>query len=233
MLELIDIDTFYGKGQALHRVSLNVSEGEIVSLMGRNGAGKSTLLRTIMGITPPSKGKKIFREYDITNLPPHKISRLGIAYVPENQEIFPNLTILENLQIAQIAAYHGKKAWSIEEVLQYFPNLKERKSHRGIHLSGGESQMLAVARALMMNPDLLLLDEPFEGLAPLIIDLLKDIFIQISQVGITILMVEQNVRVTLELASRHYILNEGHIEFERTTQELESDIQIINKYLGV
>jgi len=233
MLDLSGVDVFYDKAQALADISLHIDEGEIVSLMGRNGAGKSTLLKSIVGLLPVRNGQKLFRGEDITDLPPYKVSRLGIAYVPEDRQTFPNLSVIENMQIAQIAAHARKKTWSTEDMFQLFPSLQRRRHNRAINLSGGEQQMLAIARALMMSPELVLLDEPTEGLSPLLVNELKQVLLELGKSGLTIFIVEQNVRVVLDIAFRHYLIDKGCIEFQGTTEQLQAEPDVLKKCLGV
>lgn len=228
MLRVEDIHTYYGKSYILQGISLEVKEGELVSLLGRNGAGKTTTLRSIMGLTPPSSGIIKYKNEDITGKKPFEISRKGIAYVPEDRRIFSSLTVIENLNIA-VRRRNGKGQWTMERIFEIFPQLAERKTHRGDELSGGEQQMLTIARALMSNPGLLLLDEPTEGLAPTLIETIIDIIKYIKDEGVSILFVEQNVEAALELVDKHYIIDEGKIVYEG--KELDEELK--RRYLSV
>lgn len=218
LLEMQNCEVFYGKAQALHDVSINVEEGEIVSLIGRNGAGKSTLLKAIMGLNPLNAGKRMFEGRDATKIPTEKLGRSGIAYVPEDRRIFATLSVDENLRIATVMGREG--AWNLKRVYNLFPRLKERKNSRGDTLSGGEQQMLAVGRGLLTNPKLLLLDEPTEGLAPLVVEDLIKAMSLINAEGVAILLVEQNLKVPLKLAQRQYMIDNGHIRWSGKTEEL-------------
>lgn len=218
LLEMRNCDVFYGKAQALHDVSINVEEGEIVSLIGRNGAGKSTLLKAIMGLNPLNAGQRMFEGRDATKIPTEKLGRSGIAYVPEDRRIFATLSVDENLRIATVMGREG--AWDLKRVYNLFPRLQERKNSRGDTLSGGEQQMLAVGRGLLTNPKLLLLDEPTEGLAPLVVEDLIKAMSLINAEGVAILLVEQNLKVPLKLAQRQYMIDNGHIRWTGKTEEL-------------
>ncbi|MEX0583938.1 MAG: ABC transporter ATP-binding protein, partial [Sneathiella sp.] len=207
LLEIQSCNVFYGKAQALHDVSINVEEGEIVSLIGRNGAGKSTLLKAIMGLNPIKSGKRLFEGRDATKVTTEMLGRSGIAYVPEDRRIFATLNVDENLRIATVMGRQG--AWDLDRVYDLFPRLKERMNSRGDTLSGGEQQMLAVGRGLLTNPKLLLLDEPTEGLAPLVVEDLIKAMALINAEGVAILLVEQNLKVPLKLAKRQYLIDNG------------------------
>ncbi|MEQ8349054.1 MAG: ABC transporter ATP-binding protein [Sneathiellaceae bacterium] len=221
LLEMRDCDLFYGKAQALHAVSLEVGQGEIVSLIGRNGAGKSTLIKAIIGLMPLHGGERVFDGRDATGLPPEALGRLGIAFVPENRRIFATLTVEENLRIATVMGRSG--AWDLGRIYGLFPRLRERAGARGDTLSGGEQQMLAVGRGLLTNPRLLLLDEPTEGLAPLIVQDLVAAMQAINGEGVAILLVEQNLKVPLKLAQRQYVIDNGRIQWQGRTDELVAD----------
>jgi len=231
-LELLDIHTYYGESYVLRGVSLGVSDSSVVALLGRNGMGKTTTIRSIIGLTPPRRGKVFYREKEMTALPPEKIAKLGIGLVPQGRYIFPSLSVTENLTMAARGA--GKaKSWSLDEVYSLFPILKERSSCRGTLLSGGEQQMLAIGRALMTNPELLLLDEPSEGLAPLIVKEVGKIIYQLKQRGFSILLVEQNLPMALKVADYLYILSNGRIVYDSTPDQLRSNDEIKAKYIGV
>jgi branched-chain amino acid transport system ATP-binding protein len=231
-LDLLDIHTYYGESYVLRGVSLGVSEGSVVALLGRNGMGKTTTIRSIIGLTPPRRGKIQYRQEDITALPPEKIAKLGIGLVPQGRYIFPSLSVTENLTMAARGA--GKvDSWSLEEVHALFPILKERSGCRGTLLSGGEQQMLAIGRALMTNPRLLLMDEPSEGLAPLIVKEVGKIIFQLKRKGFSILLVEQNLPMALKVADYVYILSNGKIVYDSKPDSLRLNDEIKAKYIGV
>lgn len=231
MLEVDGLHAYYGQSHVLFDVSLCVHEGEVAFLLGRNGAGKSTTLRSIAGLLPPRQGRIRYRGRDITGLPPHLVARLGIGYVPDERRIFPDLTVLENLEIAARPRSIGP--WTLERVFALFPVLREKRHHRGAHLSGGEQKMLAIARALVGNPDLLLLDEPMEGLAPILVRALEERIRELKQTGLTVLLAEQNVQVALRLADRGYVIDDGRIRFEGTVEELSENAEVRRRYLLV
>jgi branched-chain amino acid transport system ATP-binding protein len=232
MLELLDIHTYYGESYVLRGVSLQVSENSVVALLGRNGMGKTTAIRSIIGFTPPRRGRVLYGEKDITALPPEKIAKLGIGLVPQGRYIFPSLSVRENLTMAARGA--GKAdSWSLDEVHSLFPILKERSGCRGTLLSGGEQQMLAIGRALMTNPRLILMDEPSEGLAPLIVKEVGKIIYQLKGKGFSILLVEQNLPMALKAADYLYILSNGRIVYESTPDRLRSNDEVKAKYIGV
>jgi branched-chain amino acid transport system ATP-binding protein len=219
MLELLDIHTYYGESYVLRGVSLQISEGSVVALLGRNGMGKTTAIRSIIGFTPPRRGTVMYGEKDITALPPEKIAKLGIGLVPQGRYIFPSLSVTENLTMAARGA--GKAdSWSLDDVYSLFPILKERSGCRGTLLSGGEQQMLAIGRALMTNPRLILMDEPSEGLAPLIVKEVGKIIYQLKRKGFSILLVEQNLPMALKIADYLYILSNGEIVYESAPDQL-------------
>jgi len=231
MLKVNDIHTFYGESHILHGVDLEVLEGEVVCLLGRNGAGKTTTLRSIMGLTPARQGSILLSGTDITQKRPYEIGRMGVAWVPEERRIFSTLTVIENLKIAERKGVNGK--WGLETIFAIFTQLAERKDNRGNQLSGGEQQMLAVARALMGNPHLILLDEPTEGLAPLIVESVIQVIQKIKDEGVTILLVEQNVEASLRVAHRHYILEQGKIVAHINNEDLKKDRTLREKYLSI
>jgi len=232
LLALDDVHTYYGEAHILQGISLSVRQGEVVTLIGRNGAGKTTTLRSIMGIARPRRGRIVLRGENLTELPTHEIARRGIAWVPEERRVLPNLTVLDNLRLGWLAQ-NGGGAERAEEVLEYFPRLRERIDQRGRHLSGGEQQMLAIARALVARPSIMLVDEPTEGLAPLLVRSLTEILAAINQRGTTILLVEQTLEVALALAHRVYVMDQGRIQFEGTPDELRRDPAIQQRFLGV
>jgi len=229
ILEVREINTYYGLGHILHGLSLGVAEGEVVALLGRNGAGKTTTLRSITGLTPPKKGAILYKGRDIAGRDPHRVSRMGIAMVPETRDIFSYLTVKENLAIARRAG----SRWQMEAVLERFPSLRERLSHKGRELSGGEQEMLAIARALMTGPDLLLLDEPSQGLAPLVVSAVMDTIRELKRQRVSMLLVEQNAEMALQLADRVYVVDHGTVVFEGTPDALRADRQVTATYLGV
>ena len=234
LLEIREINTFYGESHILQGISLNVDTGEIVSILGRNGVGKTTTLKSIIGLLIPRSGSILFGGKEISGLPPYEIANIGIGYVPEDRRIFPKLTVRENLLMGiKPGQKREKEGWTVEKFYNYFPNLKDRDKQKGAYLSGGEQQMLTIARALMGNPDILLLDEPTEGLAPKIVVRLEEVIQDIHQQGVAILLVEQNMQVVLRLAARLYVMSKGTIVFEGTAQELEKDHDIRQKYLEV
>jgi branched-chain amino acid transport system ATP-binding protein len=231
MLQVKDIHTFYGKSHIIQGISLDVNKGELVSLLGRNGAGKTTTLRSIMGLTAPRFGNIFYEGFEITQKRSFEICKAGIGYIPEDRRIFSTLTLMENLNIA-IQKDRGRE-WHHERIFSLFPTLAERKRHRGCELSGGEQQMLSIARALMGNPSLLLLDEPTEGLAPLIVEKLIEVIERIKKEGMTILLVEQNVESAFKMADRHYILEQGKIVYHGTNDELRNNKEVMGRYLSV
>jgi branched-chain amino acid transport system ATP-binding protein len=229
ILDVRAIDAYYGIGHILHGLSLNVAEGEVVALLGRNGAGKTTTLRCITGLTPPRLGEIRYKGSDIGGVDPHRISRMGIALVPETRGIFSYLTARENLAIAR----RSGSRWQIDTVLERFPGLKERMNHKGRELSGGEQQMLAIARALLTGPELLLLDEPSQGLAPMVVNVVMDTIRKLKDERVSMLLVEQNVEMALQLADRVYVIDHGTVVFEGTPGQLRADRQVTTTYLGV
>jgi branched-chain amino acid transport system ATP-binding protein len=232
-LSVEDIHTYYGESHILQGVSLHLEEGEVVTLIGRNGAGKTTTLRSIMGIARPSRGRVTLRGADIMRLPTHEIARRGIAWIPEERRILPNLTVLENLRLGMLGRAGGAAAGVLDEVFEYFPRLRERVDQRGVFLSGGEQQMLAIARGLVARPSVMLVDEPTEGLAPLIVQNLTEILARINQRGTTLLLVEQTLEVAMSLSHRLYVMDQGRIQFEGTPTELRGDPTIQQRFLEV
>jgi branched-chain amino acid transport system ATP-binding protein len=231
ILELEGVDTYYGTSHVLQGVSLEVAQGETVALLGRNGVGKTTALRSIMGLTPPQRGSVRYRGREIRGLPPDAISRLGLAYVPDDHRIFPTLTADENLEIARrLSPQRGE--WDRDKVLELFPKLRELAGSRGASLSGGEKKMLAIGRALMANPSLLLLDEPSEGLAPLVLAHLVTVLGRIQKQGVTILLADQNLRFCRRVCGRGYVLEKGRVALSGPLSELASE-EVVGKYLVV
>ena len=232
MLELIDVHTYYGESYVLQGISLEVKEGSVVALLGRNGMGKTTTIRSIIGFTPPRRGVIRFKGRDITGLQPYQIARMGIGLVPQGRHIFPSLSVKENLTMS--ARGTGKSgAWSLDRVYSLFPILKERADCKGTLLSGGEQQMLTIGRALMTNPDLLLMDEPSEGLAPIIVREVGRVISQLKESGFSILLVEQNLPMALGVADYAYIVGKGVIVHESTPAELRDNEEVKAKYIGV
>jgi branched-chain amino acid transport system ATP-binding protein len=228
-----DLHTFYGTSHVLQGISLNVNRGEIVGLLGRNDMGKSTTLKSIMGLTRPRSGRIVFADRDIQGYPPHQVARAGIGYVPEERRIFPNLSVVDNLLLGAKNKNDVGEPWTEDRIFKYFPTLEEKAQSKGAHLSGGEQQMLAIGRTLMGNPTLLLVDEPTEGLAPLMVSKVRDVLTTIHEAGVSILLVEHNVDVALSLAQRVYLMGKGHIGFAGTVEELESRPDVREKYLEV
>lgn len=231
MLELTDVHAYYGHSHVLHGVSLTVEDGEVVGLLGRNGAGKTTTLLTIMGYVKCREGTIAYGGIRLDGLQPHLIARTGIGFVPQERRIFPSLTVRENLTVGRRRA--GKGRWTLKEIFEIFPNLGERQKNLGCHLSGGEQQMLAIARALLLDPSLLLLDEPSEGLAPMIVEKIVQVLREVKSKGLPILLIEQNLQTALKLADRHYILSKGAICHRASSAELEADETVKRQYLGV
>ena len=231
MLALDDVHSYYGESHVIQGVSLRVERGETVALVGRNGAGKSTLLKTIMGIVPARRGRVALDGADVTALPTYEIARRGITLVPEDRRIFPRLTVAENLEVAALA--RGRDGGRmLERVFEYFPRLAERIDQSGQNLSGGEQQMLALARGFLARPALMLIDELSGGLMPLLVDALMDILRRISADGVTILLVEQDLEVALDLASRCYVLDQGRVQFEGAADALRHDHDVQARFLG-
>ncbi|MGH7308612.1 MAG: ABC transporter ATP-binding protein [Candidatus Rokuibacteriota bacterium] len=229
ILDIRAIDTYYGQAHVLHGLSLHVDEGEVVTLLGRNGAGKTTTLRSITGLTPPRRGAIRYKSADLAGRPPHEISRRGIALVPETRGVFSYLTARENLEMVRRPA----SRWQQENVLALFPKLRDVLDRKGRFLSGGEQQMLAIARALLTGPELLLLDEPSQGLAPLVVEAVIGTIRQLKRDRVSMLLVEQNAEMALALADRAYVIDHGTIVFEGTPAALRANTQVTTTYLGV
>lgn len=232
-LHVDKIHTFLGKGHVLDGVSLNVEKGQIVALLGRNGVGKTTTLKSIIGLTSPQKGSIRFKEREIVGLRPYEISRLGIGYVPDERRIFPHLTVRQNLQIGIKPNQKVENPWTIPKIYGFFPHLQMRDGQKGGNLSGGEQQMLTIGRTFMGNPELLLIDEPTEGLSPLLVETIIHILRQVNAEGGSMLLVEQAMDVALDLASVAYVMSKGKIVFEGTSKELSANKEIRSKYLEV
>jgi branched-chain amino acid transport system ATP-binding protein len=234
LLELQHVETYYGESHILFDLSLEVEAGEVVCLLGRNGAGKTTTVRSIIGLTPPRTGRVVLRGQDLTGLPPYRIARLGIGFVPEDRRVFPNLTVQENLEVARRTWAGGAPTtWTAERVFDLFPILAQRRRQHGGTLSGGEQQMLTIARTLMGSPAVLLLDEPSEGLAPLVVESLREQLEQLKASGITMVLAEQNVRFVSELGTRVYVLENGAVRYRGTMRDFLAAAEIRQAYLAV
>ena len=244
LLAIEDIHTYYGDSYVLQGLSLRVASGTIVALLGRNGMGKTTLIRSVAGLTPPRRGRITFRGSDVVGLPPYRIAQLGIALVPQGRRTFPSLTVRENLQMPQstLAGLSGRigpggrgraERWSLSEVVREFPQIGDRLGQRARNLSGGEQQMLAIGRALMANPDLILMDEPSEGLAPVIVQQLGAIMRRLRSQGHSILLVEQNVGLAMEVADYVYVIATGRVTCAGTPAELDAQPDLMARHLGI
>ena len=232
MLKVREIHTYYGLSHILFGVSFEVARGEIVCLLGRNGAGKSTTMRSIMGLTPPRKGSIVFKGQEVAGMKPHLAARLGMGYVPDDRRVFADLTVGENLEIVARPGPGGSD-WTKEKIYQFFPPLRAIDSRQAGFLSGGEQQMLTIGRALMTNPDFLLLDEPTEGLAPMVVRMLAEQIARLKQEGLTVLLSEQNQTVALELSDRGYIIDNGVIRYSGDIDQLRADEEVRKRYLMV
>ncbi len=232
ILEVRDLVTAYGLSQVIHGISVEVAAGEVVCLLGRNGAGKTTTLRSIMGLTPPRSGQVTFKGEEISGRQPFEVARLGIGYVPDDRRIFPDLTVEENLEIVRRVTRRDGR-WTMERVYQLFPVLRELRGNRGTGLSGGEQKMLAIGRALMGNPTLLILDEPSEGLSPLMVRTLVEAIRQIQAEGITLLIADQNLKFARRVGDRGYIMEKGSIRYAGRLEELWANEDVVRKYLAV
>jgi branched-chain amino acid transport system ATP-binding protein len=237
LLEVEGLNTYYGESHALRDFSLAIGEGEIVALLGRNGMGKSTALKSIMGLVKPRSGRVLCRGKDLAGSPPYRMARAGIGYVPEERRIFPNLSVQDNLAMGvksgAPATPAGRQTWTIDRIYRHFPFMRERAGQRGRLLSGGEQQMLAIARTLMGNPEVLLVDEPTEGLAPLMVKEVRDVLAEINKAGVAIILVEHNLKVAMSLANRIYLMGKAHVGFTGTVEELNARPEIRARYLEV
>jgi branched-chain amino acid transport system ATP-binding protein len=238
MLEIEDVHAYYGESHILQGVSLLVGPGEIVCLLGRNGAGKTTTILTVMGYLQPRRGRIRYNNREVGSLPPYAVARLGVGFVPQERRIFPSLTVLENLTVFARRAVGSNGAsvadpWTLRRIFEIFPALHARERNLGFQLSGGEQQMLSIARALMLNPRLLLLDEPSEGLAPMIVQQILEVLAKLKGEGLGILLVEQNLRAALAVGDRHYVMNKGEICFSGSSADLESNNLVLRNYLSV
>lgn len=228
MLELIEINTFYGESQILNSVSLKVDKASVVALLGRNGMGKTTTVRSIIGFTPPRSGIVRFRGKEVQHHPPHKICQMGLALVPQGRRLFPSLSVEENLTMASRG-----KGWTLDKVHSLFPVLKTRAKQKGNLLSGGEQQMASIARALLTNPDFLLMDEPSEGLAPLVIREIGNVLSELKTEGLSMFLVEQNVPLAMSVSDYAYVLSNGQIVYHSSSEELAGNQDLLAKYIGV
>ena len=228
-LEVDGVHTYYGESHVLHGISLRVAPGEVLAILGRNGMGKTTLIRSIVGFTPPRRGHVRYKDTDITRLPPFRMVALGMALVPQGRRVFPSLSVRENLDVAR----RGTGRWSLEQVYTLFPRLRDRAANRANKLSGGEQQMLAIGRALMSNPELLLMDEPTEGLAPLLVREVGRVIAELKRSGLSILLVEQNLALALSVADRVHVLSRGQIVHTGPPAELMRNDDVKTRYLGV
>lgn len=230
LLEVNGLNSYYGDSHILFDVSMHVEKNEVVALLGHNGAGKSTTLKSLMGVVTPKTGTVVFDGDEIAGKKSHTIAQMGMQLVHEDRRIFGSLNVEENLELAGLTA---QNKWSIEKIYEMFPRLQERRTSRGTDLSGGEQQMLAIARALIRDPKIILLDEPFEGLAPVIVRDLMEACRNLAEAGQTIVLVEQNLAATLSLANRVYIINNGHIAHEDTAEKIKAQPEVLQRYLGV
>ncbi|MET4576783.1 ABC transporter ATP-binding protein [Ottowia thiooxydans] len=236
MLEIKSVSSSYGEAQILHEVNLTVEDGQVVGLLGRNGTGKTTLIRSIMQVKPPqvTTGSIRWNGQELCGLLPNEVAMLGIGLVPQGRRLFPSLTVQEHLEIIpRRPVSSGRQAWTVERAYELFPRLGERRGHRGNQLSGGERQMLAITRALMLNPDLMLMDEPTEGLAPLIVQHVEQAVRTLKAEGMTVLLVEQNLRSALSVVDSVYVLETGAVVYNGTASELSNDTATLHRYLGV
>jgi branched-chain amino acid transport system ATP-binding protein len=234
LLEIRDLNTYYEESHILQGVSLDVGKEEIVCLLGRNGVGKSTTLKSVIGLVKPRSGEVSFKGRNVAGMPPHTIAKLGVGYVPEERRIFPPLTVRENLLMGIKPGERAKGGrWTVDKIYKYFPVLGARDKQRGGHLSGGEQQMLTIARTLMGNPEVIMIDEPTEGLAPLIVKTVEQVIQNIHHYGTPVLLVEQNMRIAMRLAGRFYIISKGKIVFQGTGRELEEAHEVRERYLEV
>ena len=233
LLGVEDLHVYYGLSKVLHGVSLNVQRGELISLVGRNGVGKSTTMRAIMGLTPPRSGSIKWKCQEISRRQPFRNAQIGLGYVPEDRRIFADLTVWENLDVGRLPPRDGAPGWTEEQVFQLFPDLERFRERKGGYLSGGQQQMLTIARTLMGNPELLLLDEPSEGLAPIIVETLADKIRELKAAGLSIVLAEQNLDFVLELSDRCYVLEKGQVVFGGTAAELMDNTDVQDRYLHV
>ena len=233
MLEIKGVNSFYGKAHVLNELSFDVARGQVVALLGRNGAGKTTTMKSVMQLVVPQTGTVRFQDTDITRMAPHKVAKMGLGYVPEERRIFTDLTVAENLEVGRQPARAGTVAWHEDMLFDMFPNLAERRSNRGKELSGGEQQMLTIARTLMGNPSLILLDEPSEGIAPVIVEEMARVILKLKDEGLTVLLSEQNLHFAQAVADRVVIIESGTAKYQGTLAELNAQPEIRDTYLSV
>jgi branched-chain amino acid transport system ATP-binding protein len=233
MLQVKDLHAYYGRAHILHGVSLDARAGEVVALLGRNGAGKSTAMKAIMGLVPPAEGEVTFDDKRIEHLPPYRIARMGLGYVPEERRIFSDLTVMENLEVGRQAARSGAPTWTEDKLFSLFPNLGRMRERPGGRMSGGEQQMLTIARTLMGNPRCVLLDEPSEGLAPIIVEQMAQSIRALKAEGLSVLLSEQNLHFSQAVADRAYIMEKGQIRFGGSMAELAANASLREQYLSV
>jgi len=233
LLTLRDVHTYYGKSHILRGIDLSIGPGEVVSLLGRNGAGRSTTMKTIMGLAPAASGSIVVDGRNTTGWRPYQVARAGVAYVPEEREIFPNLTVEENLRMGKQPPRPGAPAWDVEQMFTYFPRLKERRDTKGGNLSGGEQQMLTICRSLLGNPKVILIDEPTEGLAPKIVEVIAEVISDIHRRGVSVLLVEQKLTIALKVSSRVNVMGHGRIVFEGPPAALQERQDIVQEWLAV
>ena len=236
LLDVKDLNTYYGASHVLQDMSLAVDEGELIALLGRNGMGKSTTLKSIMGLVKPKSGTVMYKDQNVTGYPPYKVARAGIGYVPEERRIFPNLSVVDNLAMGIKGGKIDKgnpNAWTVQRIFEQFPALKARRGQKGALLSGGEQQMLSISRSLMGSPELIMVDEPTEGLAPFLVKEVRDMLEDINKAGVSILFVEHNLKVAMSLAHRIYLMGKAHLAFTGTVEELNAHPDIRAKYLEV
>ncbi|MBI5018613.1 MAG: ABC transporter ATP-binding protein [Deltaproteobacteria bacterium] len=233
ILELQGVNTYYGQSHILFDVSLSVEAGQVAALIGRNGAGKSTTFRSIMGLTPPREGTVTFKGQKVSGLRPYQICRRGVGFVPEDRRCFPDLTVRENLEVAARRQKEVASPWTVAKLFALFPRLEERQRNLGSQLSGGEQQMLTIARTLMTNPEVLLLDEPSEGLAPLVVALVAEMILEIRKEGVTVLLAEQNLHFCARVSDRGFVIDKGAMMYEGTMADLFADEDVKAKYLAV
>ena len=237
LLEVDHLNTYYGSSHVLQNMSLAVDQGERVALLGRNGMGKSTILKSIMGLVKPKSGTISYNGKDLTGYPPYKVAKTGIGYVPEERRIFPNLSVLDNLVMGikggKIKDPDNPNVWTLDRIFEHFPVLKARRGQKGSRLSGGEQQMLSISRSLMGSPELLMVDEPTEGLAPILVKEVRDMLENINKTGVSILFVEHNLKVAMSLADRLYLMGKAYLAFTGTVEELDAQPEIRKKFLEV